>query len=162
MENFNWWQQVIDDIEYVQLVASLTQMGEVGKPYIKRLQSAERLAVGWLEHRISAELTVYPGLAEIGHAIIAEAFSSCTIQPGITTTDDVVWWMRQKVTNLGLETWFHPTIDVQRSKEALKSHIYSFSKGEKSTVILPGDLLHCDFGITYLGLNTDCQQQCVR
>jgi Xaa-Pro aminopeptidase len=25
-------------------------------------------------------------------------------------------------------------------------------------VILPGDLLHCDFGITYLRLNTDCQE----
>jgi hypothetical protein len=25
-------------------------------------------------------------------------------------------------------------------------------------VIIPGDLLHCDFGITYLRLNTDCQE----
>ncbi|HAT66426.1 MAG TPA: Xaa-Pro aminopeptidase, partial [Flavobacteriaceae bacterium] len=78
--------------------------------------------------------------------------------PGVTTTEDVVWWMRQKVTDLGLETWFHPTIDVQRSNEVLKSHIESFSKGKPDDVILPGDLLHCDFGIIYIGLHTDCQQ----
>jgi hypothetical protein len=70
----------------------------------------------------------------------------------------VVWWMRQKVIDLGLETWFHPTIDVQRDREALKSHIESFSKAKDEDVILAGDLLHCDFGITYVGLNTDCQQ----
>jgi hypothetical protein len=97
-------------------------------------------------------------MVEITHNIIDEAFSKNVITPGETTTDDVVWWMRQKVTDLGLETWFHPTVDIQRDNEALKSHIYSFSKGEKSKVIIPGDLIHCDFGITYLGLNTDCQQ----
>lgn len=69
-----------------------------------------------------------------------------------------MWWLRQKVTDLGLETWFHPTIDVQRTNEPLKSHIYSFSKAKEDAVILPGDLLHCDFGISYIGLNTDCQQ----
>ncbi len=123
-----------------------------------KLVSAEKLAIGWIETRTEKEMKLYKDLVRITHTIIAEAFSNKVIQVGKTTTDDVVWWMRQKVTNLGLETWFHPTIDVQRSKEVLKSHIYSFSKGEKSTVILPGDLLHCDFGITYLGLNTDCQQ----
>ena len=60
--------------------------------------------------------------------------------------------MRQKVTDLGLETWFHPTVDIQRTDEALKSHIYSFTRREKEQVIQKGDLLHCDFGITYIGL----------
>ena len=66
--------------------------------------------------------------------------------------------MRQKLTDLGLETWFHPTVDVQRNKEILKSHIASFSRGKEEQIIRKGDLLHCDFGITYIGLNTDCQQ----
>jgi Xaa-Pro aminopeptidase len=66
--------------------------------------------------------------------------------------------MRQKVTDLGLETWFHPTVDIQRNNEVLKSHIESFSKAEEEKIIQKGDLLHCDFGITYIGLNTDCQQ----
>ena len=123
-----------------------------------RIVSAEELAISWIETRTDREMELYNDLVQITHDIIDEAFSSGVIVPGKTTTDDVVWWMRQKVTDLGLETWFHPTVDIQRSEEELKSHIYSFSKGEESKVILPGDLLHCDFGITYLGLNTDCQQ----
>lgn len=138
--------------EYLALMEHLPQMWQ------NRLVSAETLAVRWIETRTSKEMEAYENLVAITHEIIKEAFSSKVIEPGKTTTDDVVWWMRQKVTDMGLETWFHPTIDVQRSEEALKSHIYSFSKGEKNKVILPGDLLHCDFGITYLGLNTDCQQ----
>lgn len=124
----------------------------------KKLVSAEKLAIGWIETRTKKEMQLYNTLVEVTHSIIDEAFSNKVITPGTTTTDDVVWWMRQKVTDLGLETWFHPTIDIQRSDEALMSHIYSFTKGEKDKVILPGDLLHCDFGITYIGLNTDCQQ----
>jgi len=124
----------------------------------QRLVSAENLSIGWIETRTEREMELFEDLVQITHDIIDEAFSSRVIKPGETTTDDVVWWMRQKVTDLGLETWFHPTVDIQRSDEELKSHIYSFSKGEKNKVILPGDLLHCDFGITYLGLNTDCQQ----
>jgi Xaa-Pro aminopeptidase len=124
----------------------------------QRLVSAEKLSIAWIETRTEREMELFEDLVQITHDIIDEAFSSGVIKPGETTTDDVVWWMRQKVTDLGLETWFHPTVDIQRSDEELKSHIYSFSKGEKNKVILPGDLLHCDFGITYLGLNTDCQQ----
>ncbi len=120
--------------------------------------SAEKLAIRWIETRTAKEMQLYKKLVQITHGIIDEAFSSNVIVPGKTTTDDVVWWMRQKVTDVGLETWFHPTVDAQRSDEPLKSHIYSFSKGADSKIILPGDLLHCDFGISYIGLNTDCQQ----
>ncbi|MFT5672263.1 MAG: Xaa-Pro aminopeptidase [Polaribacter sp.] len=123
-----------------------------------KLVSAEKLAIGWLETRSKMELKLYKKLVKITHDIIDEAFSEKVIQTGITTTEDVVWFMRQKVTDLGLETWFHPTVDIQRNKEVLKSHIESFSKGKEEKTIQKGDLLHCDFGITYIGLNTDCQQ----
>jgi Xaa-Pro aminopeptidase len=128
------------------------------KKYEDRLVSAEKLAIGWIETRTEKEMELYNTLVSVTHGIIDEAFSSKVITPGVTTTDDVVWFMRQKVTDMGLETWFHPTVDVQRSNEALKSHIESFSKAKKDEVIQRGDLLHCDFGITYIGLNTDCQQ----
>lgn len=124
----------------------------------QKIVSAEKLAIGWIETRSQKEMQLYTQLVTITSAIIDEAFSDSVITPGVTTTDDVVWWMRQKVTDLGLETWFHPTIDVQRTAEVMKSHIYSFSKGENEKTIFPGDLLHCDFGITYVSLNTDCQR----
>ena len=123
-----------------------------------KLVSAEKLAISWIGTRTFKEMDLYNTLVEVTHQIIDEAFSDKVITPGKTTTEDVVWWMRQKVTDMGLETWFHPTVDIQRNNEALKSHIESFSKAKTDDIILPGDLLHCDFGITYIGLNTDCQQ----
>ena len=126
--------------------------------YRKRVVSAEDLAVGWIETRIQREMTLMQHLSRITHNIIAEAFSEKVITPGVTTTTEVEWWMRQRVTDMGLDTWFHPTVDIQRSSVDLQGHLYSFSDRPEQEVILPGDLLHCDFGITYLRLNTDCQQ----
>ncbi|MEZ4857986.1 MAG: M24 family metallopeptidase [Flavobacteriaceae bacterium] len=138
--------------DYEELLKALPENLE------RKLVSAEKLAIAWIETRTEKEMQLLSEMVQITHDIIDEAFSTKVITPGVTTTEDVVWWMRQKVTEMGLETWFHPTVDIQRSNEALKSHIESFSKGKPNDVILPGDLLHCDFGITYLGLNTDCQQ----
>jgi Xaa-Pro aminopeptidase len=123
-----------------------------------KLISAEKLGISWIETRTQKELALFRDLVKITHYIIDETFSEKTIIPGESTTEDLVWYLRQKVTDLGLETWFHPTIDVQRNNEVLKTHIESFSKGKDEKIIQKGDLLHCDFGITYIGLNTDCQQ----
>jgi Xaa-Pro aminopeptidase len=123
-----------------------------------KIASAERLAVAWLETRTAKELAIYPAIARISHQIIDEAFSEKVIHPGITSTEDVVWWLRQRVTDLGLETWFHPTVDVQRFDPESFDHLRAFSKRPDGQVIMPGDLIHVDFGITYLRLNTDQQQ----
>ncbi|BDW93921.1 Xaa-Pro aminopeptidase [Flagellimonas marinaquae] len=133
-------------------------MANLPKKYHSRVKSAEQLAVRWIETRTAREMTIFNQLVDITHDIIAEAFSEKVITPGVTTTTEVEWWMRQKVTDLGLETWFHPTVDVQRTSEELVSHLYSFSGRPDDEVIQQGDLLHCDFGISYLGLNTDCQE----
>ncbi|MFN4144575.1 MAG: M24 family metallopeptidase [Runella sp.] len=123
-----------------------------------KIISADRLAVAWLETRSEKEAALYPLICRISHDIIQEAFSEKVIHPGITTTDDVVWWLRQRVTDLGLETWFHPTVDIQRYDPENFDHLRTFSKRPSKQVIMPGDLLHVDFGITYLRLNTDQQQ----
>jgi len=128
------------------LKAKLVQA--LGPEYSSRLHSAERVAVGWLEKRTPEELDIYPHIVAIAHQIIAEAFSPDVITPGVTTNEDVVWWMRERISKLGLTTWFQPSISIQRPKE-----------GEpKDPVIRRGDLLHCDLGIDYLHLNTDTQE----
>ncbi|NAS13455.1 M24 family metallopeptidase [Poritiphilus flavus] len=142
----------LDKTDYEEFMENLP------KKYHKRVVSAEQLAVRWIETRTDREMVIYRQLVSITRNIISEAFSEEVITPGVTTTSEVEWWMRQKVTDLGLETWFHPTVDIQRTSEELVSHLYSFSGRPEDMVILPGDLLHCDFGISYLRLNTDCQQ----
>lgn len=133
-------------------------MSYLPKQYQSKVVSAEQLAIGWIETRTPREMVIYNQLVDITHDIIAEAFSEKVITAGITTTTDVEWWMRQKIVDLGLRTWFHPTVDVQRTKDELKGHLYSFSDRPEKQVIMPGDLVHCDIGITYLRLNTDCQE----
>ena len=120
-----------------------------------KVVSAEELAIRWIETRTEKEMMIYDQLVEITHGIIKEAFSTNVITPGVTSTNDVVWWMREKVKKLGLKTWFHPTIDVQRNEV---SDLYAFDGESKFDIIIPGDLIHCDFGISYLTLNTDCQE----
>jgi Xaa-Pro aminopeptidase len=61
-----------------------------------------------------------------------------------------VWWWRQRVNDLGLDTWFQPSVDVQRQGAA------AAQIGE-DPVIERGDVLHCDVGITVARLNTDTQ-----
>jgi Xaa-Pro aminopeptidase len=118
-----------------------------------RVTSAEKLAVGWLETRTEREMTIYRQIVRLAHDIIREGFSEKVIHPGITTTDDVVWWFREKIKELKLDTWFQPSVSIQRKEpEAI------LSRRPQPLVILPGDLLHVDFGITYLRLNTDTQQ----
>ena len=126
--------------------------------YRQRVVSAEPLGVAWLETRTAREMALYPGICRVAHEIIAEGFSSAVIQPGVTSTDEVVWWFREKVRELKLTSWFHPTVSIQRQDEQKFDHLEAFSKPPEENIIQPGDLLHVDFGITYLRLNTDTQQ----
>jgi len=126
--------------------------------YRERVVSAERLGIAWLETRTPLEMELYPDICRIAHDIIAEGFSQAVIEAGVTTTDDVVWWYRERIRELKLTTWFHPTVSVQRQDPENFDHLRSFSSRPEKNVIQPGDLLHVDFGITYLRLNTDTQQ----
>lgn len=117
--------------------------------YLSRVVRAEGLALDYQSIRAPAMLPAYRRMMEVVWAVIDTAFSSKVITPGKTTTDDVAWWMRQRVNDLGFGTWFHTDVDVQRRGEDLSD--------AQSVVIQRGDVLHCDFGITALGLNTDTQ-----
>jgi Xaa-Pro aminopeptidase len=128
------------------------------KKYQSRVVNAEAIAVGWLETRTNSEMIVYQNIVRMAHQIIAEGLSEKVIQPGITTTDDVVWWYRDRIRELGLDTWFHPTVSIQRADLESFDHLAAFSESSNPKTILPGDLLHVDLGITYLRLNTDTQQ----
>jgi Xaa-Pro aminopeptidase len=128
----------------------------LGPKYSSRFVSHDRLGLGWLETRIPAEIVTYPTISRITHAIINEGFSERVITPGATTSDDVVWWFRNRIAQLGLNTWFHPSVAIQRNDGGSFSVQQMGHRGD--TVIQPGDMLHVDIGIDYLGLKTDIQR----
>src|SRR5690606_25554478 len=116
------------------------------------------LAVRWLETRTAAEMAAYKHIQELAHYIVAEGLSDRVITPGVTTTEDVVWFYREKVAEMKLDTWFHPTVDIQRPDPSSTEAGRSFAVRPDEQVIMPGELPHIDVGIRYLRLSTDTQQ----
>jgi len=119
----------------------------LGPDYLRRIVRAERLALDYIALRVPEMMPVYEKMMRTVHAIIGEAFSNKVIVPGKTRTGDVVWWMRQRTHDLGFGTWFQPSVDVQRKGDSL----------EENPIIQRGDVLHCDYGLTLMRLNTDTQ-----
>jgi hypothetical protein len=128
--------------EYLGMTASL------GDRWTARLKSAEELPLQFIASRVADEEAFYGQLQQLVWELVGEMYSNRVIVPGKTRAVDLVWWWRQRLNDLGLGTWFQPSIEVQRAgAEEL---------GEDA-VIQKGDVLHCDVGITALGLNSDTQ-----
>jgi len=125
----------------------------LGPEYLKRIVRAENLALEYVEMRLPEMLPIYRQMMETVHSLIGRAFSNEVISPGKTTDQDVVWWLRQQVNNLGLGTWFHPSVRVQKPSKAGVNLLAE----DAPVVIERGDVLHVDFGITAMRLNTDTQ-----
>lgn len=121
-----------------------------------RLVSAEELVVRWLETRTENEIEVWVRAVQLARSAIAGAFSSRTVTPGVTTTGDVGWFLRERFEELGLRPWFQPYVNVQRPGGVEDPDAPFF--GASDSVIHRGDVLHTDVGICYLGVCTDTQE----
>jgi hypothetical protein len=119
----------------------------LGPELLKRVVRRPELALRYIETRLPDMLPRYRQIQETVHSLITTAFSSEVVQPGTTTTEDVEWWLRQRVQELGMTVWFHP--DVERAAVDTEG----WAKG----VIQRGDVLWVDFGVVAMGLHTDTQ-----
>jgi len=122
----------------------------LGAKWTGRFKHAESLPLELIATRLPEEEVFFTELTKLVHQLVGRMFSSEVIRPGVTRTSDLVWWWRQQVNDLGLGTWFQPSIDVQRRGASAEQ------LGD-DPVIQRGDVLHCDVGITALRLNTDTQ-----
>lgn len=134
--------------EYEQLSNAL------GAGWMKRTVRAEKLPLEYIGRRTTGMLPVFRSMTQVVHWLIGRAFSSEVITPGRTTSADVVWWLRQQTQDLGYATWFHPTVRVQKAKDSQRPSLIA---EEEPVVIERGDVLHVDFGLTAMRLNTDTQ-----
>ncbi len=128
----------------------------LGPELSARLAGAEELVVRWLETRSPAQLEVWPHVVALARSVISEAFSERVITPGVTTTDDVAWYIRQRYADLDLPIWFMPYVNAQRPGVPCEPD-QPFC-GKSGEVIRRGDVLHTDVGICYLRLCTDTQE----
>jgi len=139
------------------LTASLNESlrSHLDKELQSRIVSAESLCIRWLETRTKKELEVWPHVVALARSVISEAFSNTVITPGVTTTDDVAWFIRQRYADLDLPVWFMAYVNIQRkgAPEKFETDFYG-----TSGTIQRGDVLHTDVGICYLRLCTDTQE----
>ena len=122
----------------------------LGKTWTSRFRDAERLPLELIASRLPEEEAFFEKMTALVWQMTQTMFSDKVITPGKTHTSELVWWWRQRTNDQGLGTWFQPSIEVQRKGV----------KGEQlgeDPIILPGDVLHCDVGITVARLNTDTQ-----
>lgn len=122
----------------------------LGPAWTKRFKHTEMLPVDFIATRLPSEEEAFREMNKLVWAIIDTAFSNRVITPGQTRTSDVVWWFRQRVNDLGLGSWFQPSVSVQR-KGVTDQQLGA------DPVIQRGDVLHCDFGLVAMRLNTDTQ-----
>ena len=150
----NFDDEILDDfshanglshLHYVELCKAL------GPKYTQRLISAKKVVMGWYDTRSPWELSFYRHLCGIAHDLIKEFYSNAVITPDVTTTTDVVWWICERIKGLGLDYWFQPSVSIIRSPADKTKYPVS------DRIIRRGDMLHCDVGISYMGLTSDMQ-----
>ena len=124
----------------------------------KRFVPAEPLIEEYLDTRLPEEKAPYLQMVKFTESLVKRALSNEVIIPGRTTAGDVRRFLFDQLDAAGVTTWFRPDVRVQR--KSVKSDLSRgfLSVAKDAVVIERGDVLHIDFGITYLGLNTDWQK----
>jgi Xaa-Pro dipeptidase len=124
----------------------------------KKFVSAANLLTEFFDMRLPEELEHYRTAVLITDILTRRAFSNEVITPGKTTVGDVRWWFLQQLNNLGLTTWFQPDLRVQRQAKDSATNQQFLSVADENIVLEPGDVIHIDCGLDYMGLSTDWQK----
>jgi Xaa-Pro aminopeptidase len=130
----------------------------VGTEGATRIVSAAPLIEEYLDTRLPAEREHYRTAVALTEWMVKEALSARTIRPGVTTVGDVRRRLYDLLWEHGVGTWFQPDLRVQRAGGDIATSRGFLAVAPESTVIRPGDAVHVDFGISYMGFDTDWQK----
>jgi hypothetical protein len=150
----NYHTETIDDFSHANGLSHFHYeklYNSLDAKYQARLVSAKEIIMGWYETRTPWEISFFRHMTGIAHDLIKEFYSNAVITPDVTTTEEASWWIAERIKELKLDCWFMPEIDIKRSSENREKY------GKDDIVIRRGDFLHCDVGLSYMGLTTDMQ-----
>jgi peptidase M24-like protein len=122
----------------------------LGPAWSSKFKNAEGLPLDLIASRLPEEEAFFEKMTALVWQMTQTMFSDRVIVAGTTHASDLVWWWRQRTNDQGLGTWFQPSIEVQRRGVTAKDL-------GNDPILMPGDVLHCDVGITVARLNTDTQ-----
>jgi Xaa-Pro dipeptidase len=123
-----------------------------------RFVSAAALTTELLDTRLPEELEHYRAAVTVTEEIVRRALSPEIITPGVTTVGDVRRALYDFLWSAGVRTWFQPDLRVQRAEGDIATSRGFLAVAPEGIVIQPGDLVHIDFGISYMGFDTDWQK----
>jgi len=119
--------------------------------YGNRLVSAERFVSDFRSTRTTVEIAAFAEAGEISREIAERAFSNEVITPGVTTLEDVAWWMSDQQLSRGLESSFDmPSVYVTGPD--------GIAATSTDRIIQHGDLLMLDWGVGFLDFYTDMKR----
>jgi Xaa-Pro aminopeptidase len=130
----------------------------MGPEAVTRFVSAAPLIIEYLDTRLPEELEHYRAAVTVTEEIVRRALSAEVVTPGRTTVGDVRRALYDMLWAAGVRTWFQPDLRVQRASEENATSRGFLAVAREGVVIQPGDLVHIDFGITYMGFDTDWQK----
>jgi len=131
---------------------------KMGADAAQHFVPAADLIEEYLNTRIPEEFETYREMVQLTDALTRRSLSSEVIHPSKTTVGDVRRWLYDQLGENRVGTWFQPDLRVQRKGKKNDTSRGFLAVAPESTVIERGDVVHLDFGITYMGLNTDWQK----
>ena len=123
-----------------------------------RFVPAAELIEEYSDTRLPEEAAVYGKMVELTETLARRALSSEVIRPGTTRVGDVRRWLFDRAWELGVSLWFQPDLRVQRKGQAPEMSRGFLAIADEGVLIQRGDVVHVDFGFTFMGLNTDFQR----
>ncbi len=130
----------------------------MGAEATARFTSASDLIEEYLDTRLPDEMEHYRTAVAVTEGIVKHALSPAVITPGTTTVGDVRRHLYDALWAAGVRTWFQPDLRVQRAGGDIATSRGFLAVATEKIVIEPGDLVHIDFGISYMGFDTDWQK----
>lgn len=124
-----------------------------------RFVSAADLIEEYLDTRIPEEMEHYRTAVHLTEVIARRALSNEVITPGTTTVGIIRNWLYDELWRQGVRTWFQPDLRVQRRGTPNKMSRGFLHVADESLVIERGDVVVLDFGLTYMGFDTDWQKK---
>lgn len=128
------------------------ELSEVlGKTYTGRFVSAEKLVSDFRSRRVASELAIYGEAGELSYTIAERAFSNEVITPGVTTLEDVAWWMKEQQfkNNLG-SSFGMPSVHITGPDGVVAT--------STDRIIQRGDVLMIDWGVGLMNMFTDMKR----
>lgn len=123
----------------------------LGETYAKRFVSAEKLVSDFRSRRVASEIAIYGEAGEFSYTIAERAFSNEVITPGVTTLEDVAWFMKEEQfkNNLG-SSFGMPSVYITGPDGVVAT--------STDRIIQRGDVLMLDWGVGLMNMFTDMKR----